>query len=445
MVSSPDEAPRPRVVITGAGVVCALGRTPAAVWDAVEAGRSGVGPLTRFDASGFATRIAAEVPDADAPDRRFDDAYWNRLDLRSRFAVSATLDAMRRAGLALTPENRAQVAVVMASERPDEPSLQAGAALLADGDLVGAAATLAETARAHAPAERVAALVGATGPAIQVANGGAGGLDAIIEAAALIRSGEALVAIAGGAEAPLTPLTFAAYQGAGLLSTRNDDPEAASRPLDAARDGVVLGEGAAVIVLELLEVAVARGATILAEIEGEGRSFSAGAGGEPGLDATAIGHAIQRTLISSGRIQAAVDVLALHADGGVASDRAEALGVRRVFGAATRHHMYTPALKSYTGHLLGASGPLSVVIMLEALRRQLIPGTRNLVAEDPEVDLDANPRGVRADNVRVVGVNAIGRAHAASLLLAHPLAMRALPEVAEPDVLPPPPTGTELP
>ncbi|MEX2229229.1 MAG: beta-ketoacyl-[acyl-carrier-protein] synthase family protein [Dehalococcoidia bacterium] len=443
--SASDEAPRPRVVITGAGAVCALGPTPAAIWDAMAEGRSAFGPITRFDASRFATRIAAEVADADRRDPRFEEAYWDRLDARSRFAVRSTLDAVRHAGLSLTPQNRAQVAVVLASERPPDEALAAGAERLAAGDVDGAAAALASTARPWAPAERVAALLGSTGPVLQLGHGTAGGLDAVIEAAAIIRRGDALVAIAGGAEAPITPLTLAAYQGAGLLSRRNADPAAAARPLDRDRDGMVLAEGAAIVVLELLEVAVARGARILAEIEGEGLRFSPGRSGEPALDAAPIGQALQQALAVSGRIQSEVDVIALDAAGTVDGDRIEALGVRRVFGAAARHHVYTPALKSHTGHALGASGPLTLVLMLEALERQRIPATRNLDHEGEEIELDGNARGIREDSVRVVGINAIGASHAAFVLLTHPRAMRRIPEFVESATLPLPDANADLP
>ncbi|MDA0351411.1 MAG: beta-ketoacyl-[acyl-carrier-protein] synthase family protein [Chloroflexi bacterium] len=424
-----------RVVITGVGVVCSLGRTTGDVWQAIEDGRSGVGPITRFDASGFATRIAAEVPDALAHDHRFDEAYWQSLDLRARFAVSAALSAVQGAGLTFTPQNRGQVAVVMASERPEEDVLLAGARALIAGDIDGAASILAAHARPHAPAERIAALLGVTGPVLQIENRSAGGLNSIIEAAAMIRRGDALVAIAGGADAPITPLTLAAFQGTGALSTRNDAPAGASRPLDAARDGFVLGEGAALVTLEALEVAEARGAKVLAEIEGVGMTFSPGSGGTPSMEAEQIGQALQLALVSSGRIQAEVDVIALHAAGSVAGDRTEALGVRRIFGASTRHHLYTPALKGHFGHLLGASGPLTLAVMLEAMHRKKIPPTLNLEVEDAEVDLDGNARGMRDDHVLVCMINATGWAHNAAILLAHPTAMRAFEPPAVSEVL----------
>lgn len=425
MTSSEDtEAPRRRVAITGIGIVCSLGRTTGELWQAIEDGRSGIRPITRFDPSGFATRIAAEVPDADQRDERFDEQYWDQLDLRSRFAVSAALSAVQGAGLSFSPQNRGQVAVVIASERPSEDLVLEAAPLLASGDIDAAAELLAPDARPHAPADRVAALLGVTGPVLQLENRSAGGLNAIIEAAAMIRRGDALVAIAGGAEAPITPITLAAFQGTGALSTNNDDPAGSSRPLDTARDGFVLGEGAALVTLEALEVAEARGVKILAEIEGEGMSFSPGTGGTPSMDAQQIGHAIQLALATSGRIRSEIDVLALHAAGSLEGDRTEASGVKRVFGAATRHHMYTPALKGHTGHLLGASGPLTLAVLLEAMHRSKIPPTLNLAEEDPEVDLDANPGGVRDDNVLVGIVNATGWAHNAALVLAHPKAMR---------------------
>ncbi|MBT5773954.1 MAG: beta-ketoacyl-[acyl-carrier-protein] synthase family protein [Dehalococcoidia bacterium] len=425
MVAPEDsDAPRRRVVITGVGVVCSLGRTTGDLWQAIQDGRSGIGPITRFDASGFQTRIAAEVPDADQRDERFDQQYWDQLDLRSRFAVSAALSAVQGAGLTFSPQNRGQVAVALASERPSEHLTLEGARLLAAGDIDAAAELLAADARPHAPADRVASFLGVTGPVLQIENRSPGGLNAIIEAAAMIRRGDALVAVAGGAEAPITPLTLAAFQGTGGLSTNNDDPAGSSRPLDTARDGFVLGEGAAIVTLEALEVAEARGVKILAEIEGEGMTFSPGSGGTPSMDEQQIGQAIQLALVTSGRIRSEIDVLALHAAGSIEGDRIEAVGVKRVFGAATRHHMYTPALKGHTGHLLGASGPLTLAVLLEAMHRNKIPPTLNLLEEDPEVDLDANPSGVRDDNVLVGIVNATGWAHNAALVLAHPKAMR---------------------
>jgi 3-oxoacyl-[acyl-carrier-protein] synthase II len=422
--SAESEAPRRRVVITGVGVVCSLGRTTGDLWQAIEDGRSGIGPITRFDASDYETRIAAEVPDVDQRDERFDSQYWSQLDLRSRFAVSSALSAVQGAGLTFSPQNRAQVAVVIASERPLEELLLEGARLLAAGDIQAAAQLLSPHARPHTPADRVAALLGISGPVIQIENRAAGGLDAIIEAAAMIRRGDALVAVAGGAEAPITPLTLAAFQGIGVLSTNNDNPAGASRPLDTARDGFVLGEGAAIVTLEALEVAEARGVKILAELEGEGMSFSPGSGGTPDMDEQQIGYAIQLALATSGRIRSEIDVLALHAAGSIEGDRIEVRGVKRVFGAATRHHMYTPALKGHTGHLLSASGPLTVAVLLEAMHRDKIPPTLNLVDEDPEIDLDANSAGVRDDNVLVCIANATGWAHNAALVLAHPRAMR---------------------
>jgi 3-oxoacyl-[acyl-carrier-protein] synthase II len=423
--SDNSEAPRPRVVITGVGVVHALGRSTGAIWDAMAEGRSAIGPITHFDAAPYATRIAAEV--RDEADGRFKPAYWDALDRRSRFAVSAALSATQGAGLTFTAQNRAQVAVVMASERPEEDRLFEGARHLATGDVEAAAAALAGNARPHAPAERIAALLGTTGPVLQIENRAPGGLAAIIEAAAVLRRGDALVALAGGAEAPITPLSLAAFQGTGSLSTRNDAPHEASRPLDLDRDGFVLAEGAAVVVLERLEVAVARGARILAEIEGEAMTFSAGRDGVPGFDADQIARCIQLALVTSGRIQSEVDVLALHAAGNVEGDRLEARAVRMIFGSATRHHMYTPALKSHLGHALAASGPLALAVILEGMHRQQIPGTRNLVREDPEIDLDANAKGPKPDTLRIAMINATGWAHNATLAICHPASMRPIP------------------
>lgn len=390
-----------RVVITGVGLVCSLGRSRGELWEAMESARSGVRRIERFDATGLATQIAAEVAAADAPDDRFEADYWSALDARSRFAVSAALSAVQDAGLSITAQNRSELAVVIASEVAPDHAAQAS------------------------PAASVAALLATTGPALQIGEGSAGGLAAITTAASMIRSGEALVAIAGGAEAPITPATVAAHGDRGLLSMRNADPPAASRPFDRDRDGYVLGEGAAMLVLESLTVARARGARVLAEVEGRALTFSPGSGGHAALAAAHIGEAFQRCLMASGRIQTEVDVIAMHAAGSVERDRAEAVGVRRIFGGAARHHLYSPATTSHTGHLLGASAPLAICIMLEAMQRQRVPGTRNLDHEDPDIDLDANANGARDDTVRIVIVSGIGDADSGALLLAHPEAMRS--------------------
>jgi len=431
--AAPEGATDRRVVITSLGVLHSLGHTSGEIWEAMAEGRSGIGPITRFDASGFDTRIAAEIKLEG--DDRFRPEYWDALDRRSQYAVSAALTAVQRGGLSFTPQNRGQVAVVLASERPEEESLVEGRRLLEAGDIAAAAESLAPHARPHAPSERVAAMLGTTGPVLQLENRSAGGLNAIVEAAEMIRRGDALIALAGGVEAPITPLTLAAFQGTGALSTRNDEPAAAGRPLDTARDGFVLAEGAAIFALEALEVAVARGATILAEIEGHGATFSPGEDGHPGADPTQIGQAIQLALVNSGRIQSEVDVLMLHAAGTRDGDVQEAIGVRRIFGGSTRHHMYTPAPKSHLGHALGASGPLALAVLLEAIHRQEIPGTRNLDEEDPEVDLDANPGAPRADAVLVAMVNATGWAHNACLAICAPRAMREIPDFEAPEVM----------
>ncbi len=422
-LQDPD-APNRRVVITGVGVVCPLGRSSGELWQAIEEGRSGVGPLTRFDAQAFQTRIAAQVPDAGERDRRFDEHYWRTLDLRNRFAVSAALSAVQGAGLSFSPQNRGQVAIVIGSEGAGDGSEAEVSARVSGGDLLSAIELLAGRPRSETPAATVASMLGVSGAVLQVGNGAAGGMMAIIEAARMIRHGDALVAVAGGSEAPLTPLSLATFEASGQLAPNNGDPATVSQPLDQGRSGFVLGEGAAMITLEALEVAEARNVKILAELEGEGASFSPGQSGRPALDEQQIGHAIQLALATSGRIRAEIDVVALDASGSVEADRLEAVGVKRVFGAATRHHMYTPALKGHTGELLAASGPLSVVMLLEAMHRGRIPQTLNLLTEDPEIDLDGNPLGVRSDNALVCIANSTGVGHNASVVLAHPRVMR---------------------
>jgi len=413
-----------RVVITGVGVVSPIGSSVPEMWDSIESGLSGVTYISRFDASGFLTQIAAEVPDADEPNPRFDEDYWTALDRRSRFAIRAAVEATDGADLPLTEATRDRTAVIIASERPEEDTLLVGAEEFFGGLIDSAAQVLAPHARPHAPSERVAALLGVGGPVLQLESRSAGGLNAIIEAAALIANGEADAAIAGGAEAPITPLTLAAFQGTGALSARNRDPSGASRPLDMERDGFVLGEGAALVVLETLDGARARGAPLLAEVEGWGRTFSPGTGGVPAMDALAIAEALTRSLETAARDRSEVDLLMLHAAGTMEGDRIEARAIAQAFGATARSQLYSPATKSQTGHLLGASSSLNVAILLEAFARQRIPGTINLTRQDPECDLDANPSGTSEGRAHIGIVNATGWAHNSALLLSDLVSMR---------------------
>ena len=388
-----------RVVITGCGVVCSLGRSPLEVWEAIENNRSGVKLISRFDTTKYKTKIAAGVDEIETLGERFNQKYWDSLDKTAQFVISAGLSAFEDASLSFTPENSGEVAIVIASQWRERNTK-------------------------FPPAETLAGLLGITGNVLQISPHSAGGIVAISEAAEMIRRGDALVALAGGVENPITPEVLSFYEERTDLSENNDSPANASRPLDLNRDGFVLAEGSAIVVLEDLEVAQVRGANILAELEGNSYTFSPGMSGIPKIAISQIARSIQSAVEKSGRIRSEIDVVYMNASGSVEEDALEAKGVKSVFGSATRHHMYTPALKGHTGNMFSASGPLGVIVLTEAMQRGKIPSTLNLIDDDPGIDLDANKSSVKDDIISVCIVNAIGGPHNATLVISHPRVMR---------------------
>ena len=388
-----------RVVITGCGVVCSLGQSSSEVWEAIASNHSGVKLISSFDVSRYKTKIAAELSDIGSLGKKFRQEYWDTIDKNSQFAVSAGLSAFEDASLNFTPQNSSEVAIVLASQWQEQNVISQ-------------------------PAEALAGLLGVTGKVLQINALSAGGIVAISEAAEMIRRGDALVALAGGVENPITPETLSFYEERTDLSVNNDAPTKASRPLDLNRDGFVLAEGAAIVVLEDLEVAQARGAKILAELEGTSYTFSPGMSGIPKISISQISRSIQSAVEKSGRIRSEIDVIYMHASGSPEEDILEAKGIQSVFGAATRHHMYTPALKGHTGNMFSASGPLGVIVLTEAMKRGKIPSTLNLVDEDPDIDLDANKILMKDDMVSVCIVNSIGGPYNATLVISHPRVMR---------------------
>ena len=405
----------PRVVITGIGVITPLGRSLGAIWSALENNESGVRNISRFDASGFESKVAGEIQESDRVDNRFRPDYFQSLRSSSRYTASAALSAIQAAGLSLTPENSGQIACVIAStESPD---------VITPTD----EEQIENTDTSH-PSQNVAAFLGITGPVIPLDGRYLSGLEAIIEASEMIRRKDAYVAIAGGTDAQIDAATFTASEDRKELTTQgNSNPALASRPLDKDRNGKVLSEGSVVFVLEALEVAVTRGAKILAEIEGKSLTFSAGSNGKPTIDPVYIGRSIQGALLSSGRIQSEIDVLMLDACGSQEGDLAEARAVHRVFGGSVRHHMYTPAVKSHIGDMGAAAAPFALALTIEAMSRQQIPSTRNIENEASDIDLDANTKGFRSDALRVAMINSVSKSNNSTMTICDPTAMREIP------------------
>jgi 3-oxoacyl-[acyl-carrier-protein] synthase II len=369
---------RRRVVVTGMGTVSAAGLTADAVIDRVLSGSSAMGPITRFDAAQHEVRIAAEVP------MSLDDGSDPFLEWGKRAAA----EAMTAAGDASKDGERASVFVgtALASIAARERT-----GVLVHQDL---ASTLSAT---H----------GFRGPVLTLTSAFAASADAIGLAAGRIRSGEIDVALAGGAEAPVTPLVVAGFAAMGALSASNDCPEVAIRPFDRDRNGCGLGEGAAFLVLEERDRAIARGATILAELAGYGTSADALHITQLPEDGEGLVRAMTAALDDAGVRPEEVGYVNAHGTGTAMNDRVESWAIREVFGDHASQ-VGVSSTKPITGHLLGAAGAIEAVITIGALRRGLLPPTANWATRDPACDLDYIPDGSRESALSVAMSNSMG-------------------------------------
>jgi len=405
-------APSPlrRCVITGLGLITPIGTGRGAFWDGVRAGRRGVGPLTRFDASALRTRIAGEVPDFD-PGAHMNGKRRHRLDRFAQFSIAAARLALDDAGLSIGTGARdvrpEETAVAVGSALGGVPSAEADhAEFLATGPRA-VPASLALRVFAGAGACNVAIEIGSRGPAIGNSNSCASGAIAIGEAFRSIRSGEARAMIAGGVEAPLAPLTFAAFTVIKAMSTSNEDPARASRPFDARRDGFVMAEGAALLILEDLAHAMRRNATIYAEVAGfatTNDAFHMTAPQPQGRDAArAMRLAIRDAALNVDEIEA----VNAHGSSTVLNDRTETLAIKEVLGERARR-VPVSGTKGLHAHALGASGAMEAAIAALSVSEGFLPATANLDHPDPECDLDYVPRVGRSGPVRTVISNSFG-------------------------------------
>jgi len=391
------------VVVTGMGLVTPLGRGADAVFDALAAGRSGIGPVTRFDATGQRSRIAAEVKDFD-PSGILAPAEIRSYDRFQQFAIVAAVDAATDAGLGAGPlGDRAGVWLgvgiggIESIERNHEALVEKGPRRVSPYFIPAAIANLGPSL--------VSMRLGARGPCIATVTACASGAHAIGEALWAIRSGRIDVAIAGGAEAAVTPLTFAGFAAMRALSERNDEPDKASRPFDRGRDGFVIGEGAGILVLESADHAARRGARIRGTLAGYGASADAHHITQPDPDASGMGRAMTAALEDARIEPTDVGYVNAHATSTPLGDRLEAKAIRDVFGSRPPPVSST---KSAVGHLLGAAGAVEAAVTLMALARGVLPPTLNQQDPDPEIDLDVVPNEARPWNGRFAVSNAFG-------------------------------------
>ena len=395
-----------RVVITGVGLVSSLGVGTEATWQALLAGQSGVGPITRFDASAFAARIAGEVKGFD-PLQFVEKKEVKKMDPFIQYALAASTFAMADAGLTIGPDVANEAGVFIASgiggfgtiEREHSELINAGPRRISPFFIP---ATIINLAAGH-----VSIRFGAKGPNLATSTACTASAHAIGESFEIIRRGDARVMIAGGSEAAITPMSVGGFASMRALSTRNDDPARASRPFEKDRDGFVIGEGAGIVILEELEYALGRGATIYAEVAGYGLSSDAyHLTGQP-EDANGAVRSMQMALRKAGIAPSEVNYINAHGTSTPINDPTETLAVRTTFG----DHAYKLAMsstKSMTGHLLGAAGGLEAGISALAVRHQIAPPTINLDTPDPACDLDYVPHTARPMTINYALSNSFG-------------------------------------
>ncbi len=395
-----------RVVLTGVGLVSALGLDTESTWSGLLQGKSGVGPITHFDASDFSSRIAAEVKDFDSL-AYVDTKNARKMDLFILYAIAASDVAVKSASLRVTKENAERIGVYIGSgiggfgtiEAQHTNYLNKGPRKISPFFIPATISNLATG--------QVSIRLGTTGPNSATCTACSAGCHAIGDSFKIIERGAADVMIAGGSEAAITPMGVGGFAAMRALSTRNEEPERASRPFDRDRDGFVIGEGSGIVVLEELEHARRRDAPILAEIVGYGMSGDAHHITAPPEDGSGAVRVMRATLEDAGVDPSEVDYINAHGTSTPPNDRIETRAIKTVFS----DHAYKVPIsstKSMTGHLLGAAGGLEAGVSALVLQHQIIPPTINLENPDPDCDLDYVPGTAREAEIRYVLSSSFG-------------------------------------
>jgi 3-oxoacyl-[acyl-carrier-protein] synthase II len=395
-----------RVVVTGLGLITSLGNDLASSWEAMCQGKSGVSEITSFDTSQYRVHFAASIKDFD-PTLYMDRKEARRNDPYEQLAIASSKQALAHAGLQITAENGNDIGVYIGSgigglvtlhdqfevlhfKGPDRISPFFINMMIVDG----------------APGI-VSIVTGAKGPNFAIVSACATSANTIGEAWETIRRGDAKAMIAGGAEKGITPIAMASFDNMHAISRRNDDPQGASRPFDATRNGFVMGEGAGMLILEDLDFAKARGAKILAELVGYASTGDAYHVTEPAPEGEGLVRAMRRALQKAGLRPDQVDYINAHGTSTPYNDRTETQAIKACFG----NHAYRLAIsstKSMTGHTLGAAGGVEAVVCIMAIQTGIIPPTINLHHPDPDCDLDYVPNEARQATVNVAMTNSMG-------------------------------------
>lgn len=409
---------RNRVVITGMGVVAPNGIGLEAFWKSILAARSGIGPITLFDASNFKSRIAGEVKDFDPFEYIEADLKPKRMARHTQFAYAATMMALKDGGLEfqdLPLGGPIPVVIGVSTSALDVIERVFHEVNGAGPDRVSPAALGAS--KPQAAANVIADRIGMFAHASTVSSACPSGLDAIAIAAAMIRSGEAEVAIAGGADAPITPLAMASFIAAGLSSQRNSEPATASRPFDLSRDSGVISEGAGVLILENLEHAQARGARTYVEISGYGTQRDL----DVEQPASGLEFSMGLALANAGQGPDEIDYISAYGPGHPSLDAIEVAIIKRVFGRRA-YLLPVSSIKGVTGNALAAGGPFQVIACALGVRDQLLPPTANYEVADPACDLDCVPNHARKARLNSALVNVRGLGGSASTMVLNRIA-----------------------
>jgi len=395
-----------RVVVTGIGLICSVGHDTETVWSALRAGKSGIARITLFDPSQHACQIAGEVKEFD-PTRFIDKKEVKKMGRFMHLAIAAADEALAMSGLKITAENADRIGVYIGSgiggfeviEREHEKMLAGGPGKVSPFFIPASIVNLASG--------QVSIRTGAKGPNSATATACTSGAHGVGDSFRLIQHGYADAMIAGGSEAACTPLSVAGFAAMRALSTRNEDPERASRPWDKNRDGVVVGEGSGILILEELEYAKARGAKILAEMIGYGMSGDAFHMASPSEDGDGPRRVMLNAMKDAGVTPADIDYINAHATSTPAGDIIET----RAFKAAMGERAYeipVSSTKAMTGHLLGGAGAREAGVTVLAVRDQIAPGTMNLEEPGEGCDLDYIPNAARAMKIDVALSNSFG-------------------------------------
>lgn len=395
-----------RVVVTGLGAITPVGIGVEESWEALVKGESGIGRVTRFDAAGFPSRIAGEV-------KGFDPAVYiekkdvKKMDTFIHYAIAASKMAMEDSGIRISEENAERVGVMVGAGIGGLPAIERYYDAYLKGGVKKISPFFIPMTIINLASGHISMILGAKGPNSSVVTACATGTHAIGDAFRIIKRGEADAMIAGGTESVICPLAFGGFGSARALSTRNEDPERASRPFDTGRDGFVIGEGAGIVVLEEMELAKKRGAHIYGEVIGYGMSGDAYHMTQPSPGGEGAARCMSLALKDSGAEASEVDYINAHGTSTPAGDTGETMAIKSVFGK----HAYNIAVsstKSMIGHLLGAAGAVEAIFSLLSIDRGIIPPTINLENPDPECDLDYVPNCSRETGVNVAMSNSFG-------------------------------------